>query len=150
MIAFLLALESLGALIGNLMLLSVPFLLSDERSTLAERARFAVDAYATTFAEMLRTSPGNVWAEVAVSAVFAITGLIAAWLAWRLHPWGRRAILLVVGLRAIAHAVSLALAGFPGNSIDWENIVWYTAAVSVFLTPAVARLYTRAPEEPSR
>jgi hypothetical protein len=147
--AFLLALESIGILGANLLMLRVPFVLSDERDTLADRTRFAVEAYMSMFADVFQISPREVWVRVAVSVAFAIAGLIATWLAWRLHAWGRRAILLVVSGRAIVYVVFWAVAGFAWSLIDWDEIVWYVATLATFLSPPVARLYKRAPGRPS-
>jgi hypothetical protein len=147
--AILLALESVGILSANLLMLRVPFLLSDERDTLANRSSFAVEAYVRMFADVFQISPHEVWVRVALSVAFAIAGLIAAWLAWRLHAWGRRAVLLIVGVRAITYVVFWAAAGFAWGRIDWDEIVWYVAAIGTFLSPPVARLYKRAPGRPS-
>jgi hypothetical protein len=149
--AFLLGLKSAGVLSVHVLMLRLPFLFSDQQDTIADRARFAAHTYERMFADVLQLSPREVWIQVAVSVTFAVAGLLAAWLAWRLHPWGRRAILLVVGGQAIAYVVFWAAAGFGGSLTDhdWGEILWYGATISTFLSPAVARLYERTIGQPS-
>ena len=143
--ALLLALESAAVLGANMLMLRVPFILSDERHTIVNRTRFAFEAYVSMSANVFQISPLEVRIRVAISVAFAIAGLIAAWLAWRLHVWGRRAVLLVVGGRAMAYVGFWAVAGFAWSLTDWDEILWYIAILATFLSAPVARLYERAP-----